>query len=119
MVGGTPAYRRQFLGDDVPGSLEEFDDWICRTVLSPFSPLFREARYLPAEEADIRDTALYHSVLAAVAQGNTTRAGSRAISAVSQWTSHTRSVCWRTVICWRGRRTSSGPGSRSTASPSR
>ncbi|GAA4018691.1 hypothetical protein GCM10022384_70630 [Streptomyces marokkonensis] len=55
--------------------LEEFDDWICRTVLSPFSPLFREARYLLAEEADIRDTALYHSVLAAVAQGNSTRGG--------------------------------------------
>jgi uncharacterized protein len=75
VVGGTPAYRRQFLADDVPTGLEEFDDWICRTVLSPFSPLFREARYLLAEEADIRDTALYHSVLAAVAQGNSTRGG--------------------------------------------
>ncbi len=75
VVGGTPAYRRQFLADDVPENLAAFDDWICRTVLSPFSPLFREARYLLAEEADIRDTALYHSVLAAVAQGNTTRGG--------------------------------------------
>lgn len=75
VVGGTPAYRRQFLADDVPGSLADFDDWICRTVLSPFSPLFREARYLLAEEADIRDAALYHSVLAAVAQGNATRGG--------------------------------------------
>jgi uncharacterized protein len=75
VVGGTPAYRRQFLADDVPTNLGDFDDWICRTVLSPFSPLFREARYLLAEETDIRDTALYHSVLAAVAQGNTTRGG--------------------------------------------
>ncbi|WP_405801910.1 ATP-binding protein [Streptomyces sp. NBC_01506] len=75
VVGGTPAYRRQFLGDDVPSRLEEFDGWICSTVLSPFSPLFREARYLLAEEADIRDTSLYHSVLAAVAQGNSTRGG--------------------------------------------
>lgn len=75
VVGGTPAYRRQFLADDVPASMRDFDDWVCRTVLSPFSPLFREARYLLAEEADIRDTALYHSVLAAVAQGNTTRGG--------------------------------------------
>ncbi|MFG2474103.1 ATP-binding protein [Streptomyces fagopyri] len=75
VVGGTPAYRRQFLADDVPASLGDFDEWICRTVLSPFSPLFREARYLLAEEADIRDTALYHSVLAAVAQGNATRGG--------------------------------------------
>jgi AAA+ ATPase superfamily predicted ATPase len=75
VVGGTPAYRRQFLADDVPAGLEEFDDWICRAVLSPLSPLFREARYLLAEEADIRDTALYHSVLAAVALGNATRGG--------------------------------------------
>ncbi|WP_234352868.1 AAA family ATPase [Streptomyces sp. NRRL B-1140] len=75
VVGGTPAYRRQFLADDVPASMGDFDDWVCRTVLAPFSPLFREARYLLAEEADIRDTALYHSVLAAVAQGNATRGG--------------------------------------------
>lgn len=75
VLGGTPAYRRQFLADDVPAGPDDFDDWICRTVLSPFSPLFREARYLLAEETDIRDTALYHSVLAAVAQGNTTRGG--------------------------------------------
>ncbi|MET8980638.1 ATP-binding protein [Streptomyces sp. NPDC004539] len=75
VLGGTPAYRRQFLADDVPADLHDFDDWICRTVLSPFSPLFREARYLLAEEADIRDTALYHSVLAAVAHGNSTRGG--------------------------------------------
>ncbi|MGC9541968.1 AAA family ATPase [Streptomyces sp. UG1] len=75
VVGGTPAYRRQFLADDIPVDPGDFDDWICRTVLSPLSPLFREARYLLAEETDIRDTALYHSVLAAVAQGNTTRGG--------------------------------------------
>ncbi|MFI6703753.1 ATP-binding protein [Streptomyces sp. NPDC050509] len=75
VVGGTPAYLRQFLANDVPADLEEFDDWLCRTVLSPLSPLFREARYLLAEEADVRDTALYHSVLAAVAQGNSTRGG--------------------------------------------
>ncbi|MFD7059752.1 ATP-binding protein [Streptomyces sp. NPDC059906] len=75
VVGGTPAYRRQFLADDVPTSLTDFDDWVRRTVLSPYSPLFREARYLLAEETDIRDTALYHSVLAAVAQGNRTRGG--------------------------------------------
>src|SRR6185312_16066804 len=39
------------------------------------SPLFREARYLLAEEPDIRDPALYHSVLAAIASGNTTNGG--------------------------------------------
>lgn len=75
VVGGTPAYRREFARDDVPGSLEDFDDWVVRTVLDPMSPLFREARYLLAEEPGVRDVSLYHSVLAAVADGNTTRGG--------------------------------------------
>ncbi len=75
VVGGTPAYRTQFLDDDTPADLDDFGPWVCRTVLSPLTPLFREARYLLAEEAEIRDPALYHSVLAAVAEGNTTRGG--------------------------------------------
>ncbi|WP_035799648.1 hypothetical protein [Kitasatospora mediocidica] len=33
----------------MPGSLEEFDGRLCRTVLSPLSPLLRGARYLLAE----------------------------------------------------------------------
>lgn len=75
ILGGTPAYRGQFLADDIPDDLSDFDAWVCRTILSPLSPLFREGRYLLAEEADIRDTAVYHSVLAAVADGNSTRGG--------------------------------------------
>lgn len=74
VVGGTPAYRR-FVNDDSPQNLADFDEWVLRTVLNPASPLFREARYLLEEEADVRDTALYHSVLAAVANGNGTRGG--------------------------------------------
>jgi AAA+ ATPase superfamily predicted ATPase len=74
VVGGTPAYRR-FVNDDAPRSVADFDDWILRTVLSTASPLFREARYLLEEEVEIRDAALYHSVLAAVAVGNNTRGG--------------------------------------------
>jgi hypothetical protein len=48
---------------------------VLRTVLSPASPLFREARYLLADEPDLRDGGLYHSVLAAIANGNTHRGG--------------------------------------------
>src|ERR1700722_17964462 len=70
IVGGTPAYRRQYVRDDAPSDLEDFDDWVARAVLNPDRPLMREARYLLAEETDIRDPALYHSVLAAVANGN-------------------------------------------------
>jgi hypothetical protein len=61
IAGGTPAYRREFVAGDSPGSLADFDAWVLRTVLNPQLPLFREARYLLAEEADIRDTALYHT----------------------------------------------------------
>ncbi len=74
VVGGTPAYLR-FVNGDVPTGLDDFEDWLLRTVLDPGTPLFREARYLLEEEADVRDTALYHSVLAAVAGGNGTRGG--------------------------------------------
>ncbi len=74
VVGGTPAYHR-FVKEDSPEDLADFDDWLPRTVLNPATPLFREARYLLEEETEVRDTALYHSVLAAVASGNNTRGG--------------------------------------------
>jgi AAA+ ATPase superfamily predicted ATPase len=74
VVGGTPAYRR-FVDEDRPADLADFDPWLVRTVLNSATPLFREARYLLDEEAGVRDTALYHSVLAAVANGNSTRGG--------------------------------------------
>lgn len=75
VLGGTPAYREEFIRGDTPADLGDFDDWVVRTVLNRQSPLFREARYLLAEESDIRDPALYHSVLAAIATGNTTNGG--------------------------------------------
>ncbi|NUR70627.1 MAG: ATP-binding protein [Hamadaea sp.] len=75
VLGGTPAYRYEFTQGDAPADLGDFDAWVVRTVLNPQTPLFREARYLLAEEADIRDPALYHSVLAAIATGNTTNGG--------------------------------------------
>jgi AAA+ ATPase superfamily predicted ATPase len=75
IVGGTPAYRREFARDDTPASPDDFDAWVLRTVLTPTSPLFREARYLLADEPDLRDTGLYHSVLAAIAAGNSNRGG--------------------------------------------
>ncbi|SUA47979.1 Predicted ATPase (AAA+ superfamily) [Nocardia africana] len=75
IVGGTPAYRREFVAGDAPNSLADFDSWVLRTVLNPQVPLFREARYLLAEETEIRDVALYHAVLGAIAGGHTTRGG--------------------------------------------
>ena len=75
IAGGTPAYRREFVRDDTPAGPDDFDGWVTRTVLNPASPLFREARYLLADEPDLRDVGLYHSVLAAIAEGNSTRGG--------------------------------------------
>lgn len=75
IVGGTPAYRREFARDDTPAGPDDFDGWVQRTVLNPASPLFREARYLLSDEPDLRDVGLYHSVLAAIADGNRTRGG--------------------------------------------
>ncbi|WP_026212399.1 AAA family ATPase [Longispora albida] len=75
IVGGTPAYRTEFLRGDTPADLDDFGDWVVRAVLNSQSPLFREARYLLAEEPDIRDSGLFHSVLAGVAEGNSTRGG--------------------------------------------
>jgi AAA+ ATPase superfamily predicted ATPase len=75
VVGGTPAYRREFVEDDTPTGIGDFDGWMLRTVLNPSSPLFRETRYLLSEEPGLRDIGLYHSVLAAVANGNATSGG--------------------------------------------
>jgi hypothetical protein len=75
IVGGTPAYRREFTQGDSPAGPDDFDAWVVRAVLNPARPLFREARYLLAEEPELHDTALYHSVLAAIASGNATRGG--------------------------------------------
>jgi uncharacterized protein len=44
IVGGTPAYRREFVQDDAPVGESDFDDWVVRTVLNPQTPLLEEAR---------------------------------------------------------------------------
>ncbi|MEU5085941.1 ATP-binding protein [Streptomyces sp. NPDC021356] len=75
VVGGTPAYRREFVDDDTPDGPGDFDAWVCRTVLNPARPLYGEADFLLAAEPDVRDRSLYHSVLAAVATGNHTSGG--------------------------------------------
>ncbi|MFI1165473.1 ATP-binding protein [Streptomyces sp. NPDC020801] len=68
VVGGTPAYRR-YAGDHAPSGPDDFDAWVCRTVLNPGTPLFLEAHQLLQEETDHWDRALCHSALAAIASG--------------------------------------------------
>ncbi|UQA94412.1 AAA family ATPase [Streptomyces halobius] len=73
VVGGTPAYRGDFVCDDAPAGPDDFDAWLCRTALNPRVPLFWEARHLLEEEADHADRALCHSALVAIASGCSTR----------------------------------------------
>ncbi len=73
ILGGTPSYLPEFLRGDKPKDASDFDNWVERSILSRTSPLFREARYLLAEDREIRDLALYNSVLAALVAGNETR----------------------------------------------
>ncbi|MFF9060486.1 ATP-binding protein [Streptomyces sp. NPDC014882] len=72
VVGGTPAYRR-YTADDTPGGRDDFDAWVCRTVLDPRTPLYLEPRHLLQEETDHGDRALCHSALAAIASGCSTQ----------------------------------------------
>jgi len=86
IVGGTPAYRREFVGGDSPTSLADFDARVLRTVLNSQLPLFREGRYLLAEEAEIRDTAVLGAI--AMKPGGT-----------RSWVPATSSVCLGPVTC--------------------
>ncbi|MFI1147744.1 ATP-binding protein [Streptomyces sp. NPDC020817] len=73
VVGGTPAYRHDYVGGDVPVDRNDFDAWVCRTVLNPRMPLFREARHLVDEETGHQSPGACHSVLAALAAGCATQ----------------------------------------------
>ncbi|MGH7883873.1 MAG: AAA family ATPase, partial [Candidatus Dormibacteraceae bacterium] len=70
ILGGTPAYR-DLLRGGLPSSSADFDDWVTKSILDPASPLFREGRYLLAEEPGLTDRALYHSILSAIVSGFT------------------------------------------------
>lgn len=69
VVGGSPAYRYAYVGDDTPIGVQDFDAWVSRTVLNPGVPLFYEADHLVREQAEHEDRGLCHSVLGAVALG--------------------------------------------------
>ena len=112
VVGGTAAYR-QLAGDDSPRDRADFDDWVVRTVLSPASPLQREARYLLDEEPGIRDTGLYHWALAAVASGNATRGGIASyIGLAGDGRRPPPERAGGTAACCAGTRMCSAPGAR-------
>lgn len=78
VVGGTPGYRALLPGPG-PQSAAEFEPWLLAGALNPSNALFREADYLLTEDPAISDRALYQSVLAAIAEGRSTRSAIGAV----------------------------------------
>ncbi|NBE94469.1 hypothetical protein GUY59_14855 [Nonomuraea sp. K271] len=75
---------------------------VYRRSLNPARPPFHEARYLLAEEPDLRDAALCHSVLAAVAEGNASRGGMRRARRSRSGSSAPRGRCFGVRLTWSG-----------------
>ncbi len=73
VLGGTPGYRDLLPGKPPKHGLD-VGRWLAKGPLNPASALFREDEYLLTEERSLVDRALYHSVVTAIAEGNTTQA---------------------------------------------
>ena len=69
MIGGTPGYRDMVTDQSVPDDPARFGDWVIRTMLRPTAPLFDEAYRLIHEDPHIHDPAVYRSLMAAIAAG--------------------------------------------------
>ncbi|MET8627313.1 ArsR family transcriptional regulator [Kitasatospora sp. NPDC004669] len=72
VVGSSPVFRYDAAGEDTPLHRDEFDSWVCRTVLNPRLPLFWRAGHVIEREPDGWDRALCHSTVTAVADGCST-----------------------------------------------
>lgn len=72
VMGGTPGYR-DLLPAKPPKRATEFARWLAAGPLNPASALFREDDYLLTEERSLSDRALYHSVVAAIASGDSSQ----------------------------------------------
>ncbi|MFI9388012.1 ATP-binding protein [Kutzneria sp. NPDC052558] len=69
LVGGTPGYRDLVLNPTVPEDPTRIGHWLARNVLRPSAPLFDEANRVVHEDPRIRETAVYWSLMAAIAAG--------------------------------------------------
>ena len=74
VLGGPPGYR-DLLAGAAPAGAAEFPDWLADGALNPSHALFREAEYLLSEDPALVDRALYRSIIAAIAAGQSTRRG--------------------------------------------
>lgn len=69
LIGGTPGYRDLVLNPTVPADPAHIGHWLARNVLRPSAPLFDEANRVVHEDPRIRETAVYWSLMAAIAAG--------------------------------------------------
>jgi hypothetical protein len=74
LIGGTPGYRELVLDPVVPEDPAEVGTWLVRNVLRPSVPLFDEANRVIHEDPRIRDTAVYGSLMALIAAGESSPA---------------------------------------------
>jgi len=74
ILGGTPGYR-DLLPARPPKRPSDLSRWVAEGPLNPSSALFREDAYLLTEERTLTDRALYHAVVASIANGKTTQSG--------------------------------------------
>lgn len=74
LIGGTPGYRDLVMDPAVPADPARISDWVVRNVLRPTAPLFDEATRVVHEDPRIRDTAVYGSLMAAIAAGESSPA---------------------------------------------
>jgi hypothetical protein len=74
IVGGTPGYRDLVAEPVVPEGPARIGHWVARNVLRPTAPLFDEGNRVVHEDPRIRDTAIYASLMAAIAAGESSPA---------------------------------------------
>jgi uncharacterized protein len=74
LIGGTPGYRDLVPDPEVPELPSPIGEWVARNVLRPTVPLFLEGGRVVHEDPRIRDAAIYASLMAAVAAGESSPA---------------------------------------------
>ncbi|WP_007025543.1 AAA family ATPase [Saccharomonospora iraqiensis] len=74
LIGGTPGYRELVPTTRVPENPDELGGWLARNVLRPGVPLFDEADRVVHEDPKLRDPAIYGSLMAAIAAGESSPA---------------------------------------------
>lgn len=74
LIGGTPGYRDLVPDPVLPEDTAQVGRWVTRNMLRPTMPLFDEANRIVHEDPRMRDVAVYSSVLAAIAAGESSPA---------------------------------------------